>query len=93
MEELVISVTWMTSVLSTRLTAVMTEAAKCIPFPGSSCKLPGRKMVAVGYGDGSGGAEDVGDAFPVESCAATQAHTVRRGKMEGNLIQRASIVR
>ena len=50
-------------------------------------------MVAVGYGDGSGGAEDVGDAFPVESCAATQAHTVRRGKMEGNLIQRASIVR
>ncbi len=42
-----------------RLTAVITEAARFLAPPGSSCKLPGKKIVAVGQGDGSGGAEDV----------------------------------
>ena len=34
--------------MSGKLTAVITEAAIFLPLPGSSCKLPGRKIVAVG---------------------------------------------
>jgi len=79
--------------LSIRLTAVMTEAAKCIPFPGSSCKLPGRKMVAVGYGDGSGGADEVGCAFSVDSCAAASVMWMaRKERIERMLIKWASMV-
>ena len=70
----------------------MTEAAKCIPFPGSSCKLPGKKMVAVGYGDGSGGADEVGCAFSVDSCAVTKVQAARRERIEEVFIKWASIV-
>lgn len=52
---------------ATRHTAVMIEAARCLPLPGSSCRLPGKKTVAVGHGEGSGGAEDAGVASGVES--------------------------
>jgi hypothetical protein len=70
----------------------MTEAAKCIPFPGSSCKLPGKKMVAVGYGDGSGGAEEVGCASSVDSCAVTKVQAERKERIEEAFIKWASIV-
>ena len=61
--------------MSNKLTAVITEAAKFLAPPGSSCKLPGRKIVAVGQGDGSGGAEDVeASSCVVEgSCAVAVA--------------------
>jgi hypothetical protein len=61
--------------MSTKLTAVITEAARFLAAPGRSCKLPGRKMVAVGQGDGSGGAEDVeaSSCAVVESCAVAVA--------------------
>jgi hypothetical protein len=65
----------------------MTEAAKCIPFTGSPCKLPGKKMVAVGYGDGSGGAEEVGLAFSVDSCAVARVvQMATRERMDDILV-------
>jgi hypothetical protein len=95
MGELVIRVTRIRGMLSIKVTAVMTEAAKCIPFPGIPCKLPGKKMVAVGYGEGSGGAEEVGCGFSVDSCAVARVVEMarRRGRMEDILVGRwASIL-
>lgn len=34
--------------MAAKLTAVITEAARFLPSPGSWCKLPGKKIVAVG---------------------------------------------
>lgn len=61
-----------------KLTAVMIEAARCLPLPGNSCRLPGRKNVAVGHGEGSGGTEDAGVASVVESWAETRVVVMRR---------------
>ena len=66
---------------------MITEAARFFPSPGSSCKLPGKKMVAVGYGDGSGGAEDVGTSSCAveESCAVVVASSVEATRSEENI--------
>jgi hypothetical protein len=34
--------------MAIKLTAVITEAARFLPPPGSSCRLPGKNIVAVG---------------------------------------------
>jgi len=53
-------------------------------------------MVAVGYGDGSGGAREVGDTLSVGSCAMARVQMARRGMMvlidDGIFIRLGSIV-
>jgi len=50
-------------------------------------------MVAVGYGDGSGGAEEVGCGFSVDSCAVARVtYMAMRGRMNDILVDRCSSI-
>lgn len=56
------------------------EAARFFPSPGRSCRFPGKKIVAVGHGEGSGGAVDAGVAGGVEEDSAPKATAASKEK-------------
>lgn len=64
----------------------MMETARFFPSPGRSCRFPGKKTVAVGHGEGSGGAVDAGVAGGVEEDSAPKATAARKGAKRNLLL-------